>query len=493
MRLASTNRPDRPAVVDIGSNSVRLVVWDGREPIPTPLFNEKVTCGLGAEIHSTGRLSQDGVAMAMDCLPRFSRIAQNLAVDRIEYLATAAVREAEDGADFIDRARGLVDGDVRILPGDEEAFMIAEGVVWGAPRADGIIGDLGGGSLELIRVEVGAITQQTTLPLGPLRLAALGDSQSDAVNRHIDHELGRVDWLDLVGEGHLFAVGGSWRALAKVHMAWTNYPLRIIQGYKQPKGKIQALAKLLVRQTEASVSRITEISAKRQQMLPLAALTMSRVLSATRPGKVEFSAFGLREGWLCQQLPASARQEDPLLAFSCDYALRHGRFGDQGEPLFYWLNPLFPSETEWNRRLRRAVCHLMDIGWRAHPEYRARLTMERVLDWRMLPANHRERTWMALSLAGRFGGCPKPPIVSHVLSPEDQFSAQLLGKGLRLADALRMGLPDNLGRHALDVCGEAVNIQWLDGHDPITDTKVERRLRQLNKFIAESPMSLGVS
>ena len=481
--------PRRPAVVDVGSNSVRLVIWDGTEPIPKPLFDEKASCGLGANIGVTGRLAPEGAVAAIDCLTRFSEVAKNFGVDHIEFLATAAVREAEDGEDFIVRARGVVGAEIRVLSGDEEAELTAEGVLWGTRSWDDIVGDLGGGSLELIRVDKGEVTEKASLPLGPLRLASIGDSRSKKTKDVIDQEISRIGWLNSSPVKNFIAVGGSWRSLAKVHMAWNDYPLRIIHGYRQSAKKIDALSKLLIRQTEASISQITVIGAKRKRMLPLAALVLNRLLRPSRPQWVEFSAFGLREGWLRRQISAATSDADSFLAFTRDYALRHPQFNDRGRQIFDWLEPLFPKETKYDCRIRRAVCDLMDVAWSAHSVYRPRLAMERVLDWQMLPADHYERAKVGLSLAWRYGGCPIPAIVSAVLTLEDQFRAQLLGRAVRLADSIFTHSPQILNQCTLQISQQGfVGIQSADGKNAALDPKSRSRRKR-----SEKPWSGAIS
>ncbi len=162
------------AVIDVGSNSVRLVVYriDGRAM--TPILNEKVMAGLGRSLGQTGKLSPDGIDAALRALRRFATLTQALGVQDVFAVGTAAVREAGDGAAFAQQMRRETGIPLRILSGAEEALLSALGVSAGAPDAMGVVGDLGGASLELIEISPSGPGRGETFRLGPLALAADG-------------------------------------------------------------------------------------------------------------------------------------------------------------------------------------------------------------------------------------------------------------------------------------------------------------------------------
>lgn len=475
----------RVAVVDIGSNTVRLVVFEGGSCQPTALYNEKVHCGLGRDLQVTGLLNEEGVRKAVASLERFVALSEALGVDRLELLATAAVREAGDGPDFAESLHHMFGLPVRVLSGEEEARLSALGVLWGAPSAKGIIGDLGGGSLELIALKKGKIAQQATLPLGPLRLLAAVGNDPKAARGLIDKELGRLGWLKLNGAGDFYAVGGTWRALAKVQMASSDYPLRVIHGYSQPRRAIKSLANVIAQQTGRSMAGLASLGAARRETLPLASLVMCRALSAIRPKNVTFSSFGLREGWLLEQQPGVLLDKDPLTGMAEDCAHRSGRFGDRGDALFKWIKPLFPQQGRKRARLLRAVCHFIDIAWREHPEYRANYALERILQWPGLAADHRERAFIAYSLFARYGGSGVPAVVQTLLSNEDQYQAQVLGLTLRLAHNLSVGGAAALQGTKLILKDGRLELRQSARHSLASGEVVERRLAQLQKLISD--------
>jgi len=472
------------AVIDIGSNSVRLVVFESGTCQPTAIYNEKVQCALARDMQVTGVLHPEGVVKALASLDRFVTLTQAMGVDRLELLATAAVRDASDGGEFADTVQQRFGLPVRVLSGEDEARLSSLGVIWGAPRAKGIIGDLGGGSLELIAAKKGKMGQQATLPLGPLRLMAAVGNDMKAARALIDTEIGRLDWLDLKGAGGFYAVGGAWRALARVQMVLSNYPLKVIHGYSQPRAAIKNVSNLVAQQTGRSMAGLEELGAARRETLPLASLVMCRILSAVRSKHVVFSGFGLREGWLYEQQADRLLGKDPLIGMAEDCARRSGRFGDRGQDLFKWVSPLFPDKSRKRARLRRAVCHFADIAWREHPEYRANYALERILQWPGLAANHRERAFIAHSLFVRYGGSGTTPVVQTLLNGDDRYEAQVLGLALRLALTLSAGGATALKRTKLVAIDGRLELRQ-SGSSPIASGDVvERRLAQLQKLLA---------
>jgi len=339
---AKKGAPAHHAVIDIGSNSIRLVVFEGMGRAPVPIFNEKVLSGLGRRLQSTGRLDPAGVDSALVNLPRFAALARAMEVTRLDMLATAAVRDAEDGAEFVAAVRRKTGCPVRVLDGADEARYSAMGVLSGMPEARGIMGDLGGGSLELVELDGGATNRHATLPLGPFRLARPGEGKRNDPDEVIERHLSALNWLG-DGKGRdFYPVGGAWRALAQIHMAQRNYPLRVIDFYTVPRGELEDLAAIVARQSKASLARLPEVPQRRIETLPLAALVLRRTLQAIKPARVVFSAHGLREGVHFAALPEEMQRIDPLIAAGQSYMMRHGRYdASLGDKLIDWTAPLF--------------------------------------------------------------------------------------------------------------------------------------------------------
>lgn len=480
----------RVAVVDIGSNSIRLVVFDRLSRVPVALFNEKVLCGLGRGLETTGRLNEAGVEMALANLTRFVTIAQAMEVGRLDLLATAAVRDATNGSEFVAEVERRCDVAVSVLAGEEEARLSALGVVAGIPEADGLMGDLGGGSLELVELDRGRLGRHVTLPLGPLRLMAAAEDR-DQARAIVDRHLGALDWLgDLKGRC-FYPVGGSWRTLARVHMEQTRYPLHVIQQYAIGRRPAEDLARVLSRLGKRSLAGL---SRRRAEGLPYAAIVLERLLKQTRPDKVVFSAYGLREGHLFNQLKPAEQKKDPLLAACGDIAAVERRFGLLGPLLCDWLEPLFPLDGPAERRLRLAIALLSDIAWREHPDYRAAHAFTRMLHLPFGGIEHAERIIAALALAVRYGGdleLPEVMAVRAMLDEAQQSRAVVIGLGLRLAYSVSGATVELLSRTRLAADDARITLLLPPGEEAMNGEAVQRRLDALGRAVGKQTAVAG--
>src|SRR5262245_40438385 len=273
----------RVGIIDVGSNSIRLVVYERASRAPLPVFNEKVRCGLARGLDATGRLNRDGVDMALANIDRFTTLAHNMKVTSLDLLATAAVRDAADGAAFmreLERRPGIK---AHIVSGQDEARFSGYGVICGIPDAAGVMGDLGGGSLELVALGNGMLGHSSTLPVGPLRLMSSG--KADPKKTVLDAIEG-VPWLRGETGQTFYAVGGAWRAFARLHMEQAGYPLHIIHHYEISSEEARAVARLIAVQSAKSLEKMPGVSRRRLDTLPLACLALDRLLAALKPRNV---------------------------------------------------------------------------------------------------------------------------------------------------------------------------------------------------------------
>jgi len=481
------------AVIDIGSNSLRLVVYDGVRRSPRTLFNEKVMCGLGRNLEATGRLDPDGVALARVNLQRFVTLTRDIAVRRLDVLATAAVRDASDGRAFVAEVERRHRIKVQILSGEQEGRLSACGVLAGIPDAAGIVGDLGGGSAELVPVAGGQVGAAATLPVGPLRLAELaGDDRKlrDAIDKH----LASVPWLATKVDGNTFyAVGGAWRALARIHMEQTRYPLHIIQHSTVPRGEAEDFVDLIARLSKKSLEKISTVSRKRLDVVPIAARVLHRLLRRIAPKQLVFSAFGLREGHLYNLLDGDEQRADPLLAGCAEVAAANQRFGADGEELFAWTSPLFANEDEERRRLRRAAALLSDIAWHEHPDYRAEQALRSVLYLPVAGVDHRGRAYLAATVYARYGGGDAGgDILGRLLDDDALTAARRTGLALRLGYTLSGGVPGALARNKLAIDNGALILTLSRDGARRFGESVQRRLDALGRSLGRRTELRGV-
>ena len=477
---------ERIGVIDLGSNSLRLVVFERLGTAIFPLFNEKVMCGLGRGIDTTGRLNPEGVSLAFENLGRFVAFARALAVDHLAVLATAAVRDASDGGAFAAEVEHRCRVRVEIIDGAEEARLSAVGVLAGTPDADGVVADLGGGSVELVSVGpagpgVGRGTVQIgrgiSLPLGPLRLAELSD-RAKTLSETVERALAGVPVLRAAAGKKLYLVGGAARAIARLHMEHTQYPLHIIHRYTLSRREAESFLDIVSRQSRKSLERITTISRKRLDVVPLAALVLRRLITLAGPQSVVFSALGLREGYAYGLVPEEERMSDPLIASYIAVGRRQSRFRLDGDKLQQWTAPLFPDLSESISR-HRAVCWLSDLAWSEHPDYRAKQAFIRSLTLPFAGSGHPDRVFVATALHARYGGSADDPVkepAAQLLDERATEEARTLGLALRLAYTLCAGKVELLSELTLFRSGDTLTLDVPSESGLFVGETVQRRL-----------------
>lgn len=480
--VAAVGTAERVAVIDVGSNSVRLVIFGDSARAPLNMLNEKAFCALGKGLPETGHLSPEGVQNAIATLKRFAWMMQVTGVDRTVAFATSAVRDAVDGPEFVERVRNECGITLEVLSGQGESRMAAFGVLFGLPEAEGIVGDLGGSSLELASIGKGRAEAGVTLPVGPLRFDD-GDAESGTIRKAVRHELRKVEWLDSMAGRDFYVVGGTWRALAKLDIQRRNYPLHIVQGYEMPLGRAQSLVDLISQQSPASLTDAETVSKRRLPVLPLACSVLGAVLERLQPRRLVFSAHGVREGAYLETLSDADRRIDPLLAAAEAMAAQETRFGASiGHEIFAWCNPLFEGESEADTRLRRVSSVLSDIGWRMHPDYRATHAFRRVLRAPLLGVDHTERAFIATTVLRRYSHKASGDAVEEMqalLSDEMIRRASRIGAAMRLAQTLGCGAPSALTGATVALDGDGICLSVPERLRDLIGETVESRLKRL--------------
>jgi exopolyphosphatase / guanosine-5'-triphosphate,3'-diphosphate pyrophosphatase len=470
------------AIVDIGSNSVRLVIYESFSRIPAVVHNEKAICAIGRGMVTTGRLDDHGIEMAIEALARFRMLADAHKVEAREAVATAAARDAGNGREFIRRAESAWGGPIIVLSGEEEARLAAEGVLSGTPDADGLAADLGGGSLDMVTVKQGKTGAAMTLPFGPLRLMDQSKDDPDKARKLVDRGLEGLDRLgDLKGRS-LYAVGGVWRSFARIDMQNRNYPLHVLQDYTIPRGRVLDICELLSRQSKKSLELMRVVSRRRIEALPYGSVVLERLLQATGLKEVVISAYGLREGLLHAQLPEAERAKDPLIEFAAGTNARISRVPGHADEMFRWMEPLFPGESAEEQRLRHAICLFSDMGWRRHPDDRSLGAFNQVLTAPFAGAGHRARALIATAIFHRYSGDEDFPreIGAHdLLSAEDDRLARTIGLTARLAFALSASSADQLPHYRLRMTPTRVLVEMGRRREAIAGEPVQKRLGAL--------------
>jgi exopolyphosphatase / guanosine-5'-triphosphate,3'-diphosphate pyrophosphatase len=478
------------AVIDIGSNSVRLVAYEGLTRAPTPVFNEKVLCGLGRGVAKTGLLPEDGVRQALQALARFRTLVDLMGITNVKVLATAAARDATNGKAFIAEAETIIGQQIDLISGKREARLSAMGVISGFHRPDGVVGDLGGGSLELIDVEGTKLGTGASVQLGGI---ALQDASGGSLRKAEKIVRKALDGVRMEGKRRAFyAVGGTWRALARLHMRQIGYPLNVMHGYALPSREAIDFCRMTQRVAPETLLSIDSVSSARRPLLAFGALVLEHVLKESECASVVFSVMGVREGLLYELLDDVDRKRDPLIAAAAELNLLRSRSPKHGEELAEWTDALMASagleETFEDRRLRAAACLVADIGWRAHPDYRGEQSLNIIAHAAFVGVDHPGRAFIALSVFYRHVGLSDDelsPRVREISSSRLLERARILGAAMRVAYIVSAAMPGVLPRAPLVCDGRRLVLTLPPALASLSSDRLSNRLRQLGRLLGK--------
>lgn len=479
------------AVIDIGSNSVRLVQYRLEDGALWPVFNEKTMAGLGKGAATRATLNPEGVKTALVTLRRFSSLLDAKGVSDRHAVATAAVRECSDGPDFVARAEALTGLKIEVLSGEEEGRLSAMGVVAGVGAGHGVVGDLGGSSLEIARLTGREVGPVFSLPLGPLSVLHGDSEDAKRIRGDIDDGLDAAA-AALDGSGpDFYAVGGAWRAFAHLAMALDRYPLTLLHQYALSVQQLARAADFAMAQSEASLNAMPGVSSKRAVMLPYAAQLLKRVVKRGKFKRVIFSANGLREGVAFSRSVAMDQRQDPLLA-GAEAMARHAASDPAfGPALAGWLEPVFAGHTsvfdaERDFVLRAAAARLAQLGTRMHPDHRAELTTTETLYAPFGGISHPERAFLALTLHHRYAGkrsrpedCPS----RRLLDDAQEEAAMQLGYAIRLGGALSGGSAGVLKFFTLRREGGELVLSMQEGREDLVVERARSRFENLAEIL----------
>lgn len=477
-------RLEPTGIIDIGSNSVRFVAYGGNARVPSHLFNEKISPELGRGLDRDGKLSRQSMDRALGALARFRQLALDMGLKRLTTVATAAVRDAANGGEFLDQVRstGL---DPMLLSGEEEAELAAFGVISSIPGACGISADLGGGSLELTSIADGAANERVSLPIGVLRLGSDGDVEAikttirGATLRWELHEGGKAR--------NLYLVGGSFRAIGRLDLQATAHPLPITHQHRLTPERLSALAAYVAASSADEVKKMSGLSSNRIEALPAAMSVLEALIEVIGPAAVIVSTFGLREGLLFRDLDPATRAQDPLLAAALEVGEQLGRFGDHGATIDEWIDPLFPDDGSDSRRLRLAACLMCDFGWNAHPDFRADRAVDMALHGNWVGIDAHGRAILGRTLSAAFASEKGlSPELTALLGEGEERRAVAWGRAIRLAQRLSGGTESALLRSSITVEGDEVVLRVPRTQHALVGEIVAKRLSQLGKLLGRN-------
>ncbi|MGR3485696.1 MAG: Ppx/GppA family phosphatase [Paracoccaceae bacterium] len=473
----------RVGVVDVGSNSVRLVVFDGAARSPAYFYNEKVMAGLGRGFAETGRLHPEGRARALSALRRFAALADGMGISPLTAVATAAVREAEDGPEFRQQVQRETGISLWVVDGQEEARLSAQGVLLGWPGSHGLVCDIGGSSLELAILKDGRVGRRMTSPLGPLRLSGI-EGGKKGLRAHVSQvvetlfeDMGRPAGL------RLFLVGGSWRAIARVDMERRDYPLHVLHEYRMQSRDIGRTRSYLAKHDLQELRGRLGISDARMSLVPTASEVLHAVVKRFAPDTITVSSYGIREGMLYEQMPRALRERDPLIEACRFMEAKDARLPGFGQVLYRFVRPLFPRMDAARERIVRAACLLHDVSWRAHPDWRAEVTFDTATRANLGGLKHAERVFLGRALMFRYSGkeASRQREMFDLLTERERRDAEILGRAMRLGAMLWLDAERQPGRLEWRPRRKELRLHVAPGADALVGEVAEARLSSLAK------------
>jgi exopolyphosphatase/guanosine-5'-triphosphate,3'-diphosphate pyrophosphatase len=491
VQMASSQRP--LAIVDIGSNSVRLVAYEGLSRAPNQIFNEKMLCGLGNGVTTTGKLPKGGMEKALTALRRFRVLIDLMNAADVYVIATAAARDASNGPDFLKAAEEAIGTTIALLSGEREAQLSALGVISGTYRPNGIVGDLGGGSLELIDVKGGSLGKGATLPLGGLALMDASERSPRAAVKIVRDALSQSKILDKLEGRCFYAVGGTWRALAKLHMRQRNYPLPVMHGYLIPAQDAEAFAGLVERVNTDALNSISSINSARRPLLAYGAVVLEEIIKLAHPKEIMISTAGVREGLIYEKLDEIQRGLDPLLVTANELNDLLSRAPQAGQELCAWTDEFMKSthleETSEERRLRHAASLLTDVNWRAHPDYRGEQSLNMVANASFMGIDHSARAFLALATSYRHLSADEDisPQLRSLVSARMLDRARIFGACARVAFIVAAAMPGVLPRTPLICQKSKLTLSLPADLADLAGDRLMNRVKHLARQLGRDP------
>ncbi|MCW2315341.1 exopolyphosphatase / guanosine-5'-triphosphate,3'-diphosphate pyrophosphatase [Rhodoblastus acidophilus] len=482
------------AIVDIGSNSVRLVAYEGVTRSPSPIFNEKAMCGLGRGVATTGELAAESMDRALAALRRFRKLCDIMKIEDIRPIATAAARDAANGPAFLAAAGEAIGRPIELISGAREAELSALGVISTIHQADGVVGDLGGGSLELIDIKDGRPGPGVSLKLGALALMDASGASPKAAAKIARAALAEAAPLEGLRGRTFYAVGGTWRALAKLHMHQRNYPLGVMHGYEIPARDALDFATLVERVDCEALVAVGVVSQQRRPSLAYGAVALEEIIRRGKPARVVVSIGGVREGLLYNQLDAATRALDPLLEAARTYNLLRSRAPGHGEDMIHWTDAFFASsqlnETAEEKRLRHAACLYGDIGWRTSPDHRADFAMDLLANTPTMGVDHPGRAYLGMAVAYRHIGMEEDvnPLIRGLATPRLMDRARIMGALQRVAYIVSASTPGVLPRVKLTCARGELLLTLPPDLADLAGERLNGRLKQLARLLGRKPI-----
>ena len=455
--------------------------------VPRLIYSEKVFCSLAKNLEIDNKIPKKNFKQAINVIKRFYKIAADIGSNEVIIFATAAVREAENGVKLKKEIESITKKEMIVLSENDEVKLSSQGVLSSFPNANGIIADLGGGSLELSFVINGVIQNYRSLKIGVVRFLNLFLKDKNGFEKSIKKELNKITWFKGDPDTTLYLVGGSFRSLAKLHIWATDYPLSIVHGYTIKKDEALNVIDLASNVRSKTIKEIPDIEQERSKTIPVAGQILKFLLKKIYLKKIIFCSQGLREGFIFSLLPPEEKKVDPLIFSSKKISKNFDNSFFDGELIFNWLQPIFQNENENFKRIRLALSHLSELSyWQNFKDIQANYALNTVLYYPFLSITHEQRVFLAMSIYISCGGKLLNTDIlkfSRLLKKDATNAARVLGQSIKLSYLVSGGLYKNLEKFRIEAKNNEIFLITPNKKILKTSTKIQKTLKKISKLI----------
>ncbi|HSR50896.1 MAG TPA: Ppx/GppA phosphatase family protein [Acidobacteriota bacterium] len=487
------SRIRRTGIVDLGSNTARLVVFAYEPGHWFRLIDEiREPVRLGESLGRSGKMSAAGMERAAAALRLYAKYCQAMELEDVRVIATSAVRDAANREEFLEMVRpyGLP---IEVLPGEEEAALGVSAVANGFPMDDAWVMDLGGGSMQISRMRERTFVDGRAFPLGAVRVYESflsadppSDPEVEALESRAEAELNETVGRMRRESFPLVAMGGSIRNLTRAVQKKNDYPLDRIHGFFLQRGELETITYKLLHLRASQRSRVPGIHPDRGDIIVAAALVYRWLLRQTDRDGIWVSGQGVREGAFYKIFLPAPHWVSDIRSFSVRNLFAQfpqSEFHTQqvrrlALRLFQELDPLHKL-SQRDAELLEAACWLHDIGmtlgYHDHHKHGAYL----VESFNLNGFTHREQALLALLVRYHRKGKPKWKRLKALARPGDKRKLLQLSCCLRLAEFLERSRSGRVRDVKARISGKKVAIALVGHENPFIELWETRKQSEL--------------
>lgn len=473
---------EKIAIIDLGSNTARLVLVDILEGGYFFVFDElKENVRLGQDMEIDGFLRPARIEQTKKTLQMFRRFCDSNGVEKIFAFATAAVRRAKNQKSFLEEVAVTCGIKLRVLSATEEGQYIYTGVINSIDVPKGLIVDMGGGSTKLVYYNRKTILEQATLPFGAVTLTdlfkdqdILPEERAVKIEETVNAELEKLEWLkDLDPDTQFIGVGGSFRNLGKISRRIKKYPLNVAHGYTLETGEFNAIYDTIKTLPLDRTMKIKGLSSTRADIFPSALACISRIVATCGFTNIMISGSGMREGAMFKYAVPTVSEKpiSDILGYSLNTLVKHFELNedhvrhivDLSMQVFKQLKVLHKLPRAYVKVLRAAAM-LHDAGTKIkfydHHKHSAYI----ILNSRIFGLTHREIVMAAFVASAHKDGVPVTEDMQKYLSmltEEDIDAVKKLGLVLKIAESFDRSMSGIITGITCDILGDSVIMKTI--------------------------------